>query len=181
MINEHKHLINVEDYKALARPASVHLDDDEVQAYIVECENTIIIPAIGYANFNKAVNSLTFDDTFDDTFSASIWLDGGEFVADVCGCQPRTEWCVGLRTTLAYFVYAKMLRADGTIVSRAGAMRHNDQYGQHIDPNRKQYDDVMNIADQYLAGCMLYAKVHSAECHAVKPIKGTRARIKAIG
>ena len=74
-----------------------------------------------------------------------------------------------------------MVRADGTIVARAGAMRHNDQYASHVDPNRKQYDDVMDIADKYLAGCLQYAKIHSVECNAVKPIKGTRARIKAIG
>lgn len=180
-MNEHKHLITAADYKALARPASVHLDDDEVQAFITECEDMHIIPAIGYANFNRAVNSLTFTDVFDETFSASIWLDGGEFVTRECGCDGRTMWCTGLRKTLAYYVYAKMLRADGTMVARAGAMRHNDQYASHVDPNRKQYDDVMNIADRYLAECMEYAKAHSAECNAVRPIKGSRARIKAIG
>lgn len=181
-MNEHKHLINVADFKALSRPSSIHLDDDEVQAFISECEDVFIIPAIGYANFETAVNSESFDETFDDSFSASIWLDGGSFTLDVCGCEnERTEWCVGLRRTLAYYVYAKMIRSDGTILSRSGAMRHNDQYASHVDPNRKQYDDVMNIADQYLAGCMLYAKQHSLECNAVKPITGTRAKIKAIG
>lgn len=180
MINEHGHLITVGQCLALARPTSVHLDEDEVQAYITECEDMHIIPAIGFANFQTAVNSETFDKTFDDTFSASIWLDGGAFTSD-CACDGRTEWCAGLRKTLAYYVYAKMLRADGTIVARAGAMRHNDQYASHVDPNRKQYDDVMNIADRYLAGCLQYAKIHSVECNAVKPIKGSRARIKAIG
>jgi hypothetical protein len=28
---------------------------------------------------------------------------------------------------------------------------------------------------------MLYAKAHSTECNAVKPVKGSRAKIKAIG
>ncbi len=181
-MKEHKHLISVGECLALARPTSIHLDDDEVQAYINECEDMHIIPAIGFANFNKAVESESFTDVFDDTFSASVWLDGGAFVVTDCGCQDgRTEWCAGLRKTLAYYVYAKMLRADGTIIARAGAMRHNDQYAQHIDPNRKQYDDVMNVADRYLAGCMLYTKQHSTECGAVRPVKGTRANIKAIG
>ena len=180
-MNEHKHLITVAQFKVLARPTSCHLDDAEVMAYIAECEDMHIIPAIGYANFHAATSSETFDNTFDDTFDASIWLDGGEFVADVCGCSPRTEWCVGLRKTLAYYVYAKMLRADGTILARSGAMRHNDQYAQHVDPNRKQYDDVMNVADQYLSGCLLYAKTHTTECNAVRPIKGSRATIKALG
>ena len=180
-MNQHKHLISVAECLALTRPVSVHLDDDEVQAYITECEDMVIIPAIGYTNFDKAVNSLSFDDTFDATFSASIWLDGGSFVTSECGCDGRTMWCAGLRKTLAYYVYAKMLRADGTTLSRAGAMRHNDQYASHVDPNRKQYDDVMNVADKYLSDCMLYAKAHSTECNAVRPVKGSRAKIKAIG
>ena len=179
-MNEHGHLITAADFKVLARPTSCHLDDNEVMAYIAECEDTVIIPAIGFANFRAATNSETFDYTFDDTFSESIWLDGGEFLAGCSGCG-RTEWCVGLRKTLAYYVYAKMLRADGAILARSGAMRHNDQYAQHVDPNRKQYDDVMNTADQYLNGCLEYAKLHTTECNAVKPFKGTRATIKAIG
>lgn len=180
-MNEHKHLITVAQFKVLARPTSCHLDDAEVMAYIAECEDMHIIPAIGFANFRRAIESESFANVFDETFSASVWLDGGEFVADVCGCSPRTEWCVGLRKTLAYYVYAKMLRADGTILARSGAMRHNDQYAQHVDPNRKQYDDVMNVADQYLSGCLLYAKTHTVECNAVRPVKGARATIKAIG
>ena len=51
MINEHGHLITVGQCLALARPTSVHLDEDEVQAYITECEDMHIIPAIGFANF----------------------------------------------------------------------------------------------------------------------------------
>lgn len=179
-MNEHGHLITVAQFKALARPTSCHVDDNEVMSFISECEDMHIIPAIGYANFRAATSSETFDYTFDDTFNESIWLDGGEFIAG-CGDCGRTEWCVGLRKTLAYYVYAKMLRADGTILARAGAMRHNDQYANHVDPNRKQYDDVMNAAESYLAGCMLYAKQHTTECNAVRPIKGSRATIKAIG
>jgi len=180
-MNEHGHLITPTQFKALARPTSCHLDESEVMAYISECEDVFIIPTIGFANFERAINSESFADVFDETFRLSIWLDGGAFVADTCGCSPRSEWCVGLRKTLAYYVYAKMLRADGTIIARSGAMRHNDQYAQHIDPNRKQYDDVMNIADGYMAGCTLYAKTHSVECNAVKKVKGQRAKIKAIG
>ena len=180
-MNEHGHLITPAQFKVLARPTSCHLDDTEVMSFISECEDVFIIPFIGFANFEKAVHSESFAGVFDETFSVSLWLDGGSFETSDCGCNKRTEWCVGLRKTLAYYVYAKMLRADGTIVARAGAMRHNDQYAQHIDPNRKQYDDVMNIADGYMAGCTLYAKTHSVECNAVKKVRGKRATIKAIG
>ena len=119
MINEHGHLITVGQCLALARPTSVHLDEDEVQAYITECEDMHIIPAIGFANFQTAVNSETFDKTFDDTFSASIWLDGGAFTTD-CECDGRTEWCAGLRKTLAYYVYAKCFVPTGRLLPVQG-------------------------------------------------------------
>ena len=181
---ERKHLIDADDFQDLARPVSIHLDEAEVDAYIAECEDIYIIPAIGYGNFAKAVNSETFDDTFDDTFSASIWLDGGEFDAptDNCGCKGvEKSWCVGLRKTLAYYVYARMGRADGSIIARSGYMRHEDTYANHVPTEQKQYDDVMDVAEKYLAGCMKYAQIHSADCKKVQPVRGSRAAIKVIG
>lgn len=44
---ENKHLINVEQFKQLARPTSKHVDEDEVKTFIRECEDIFIIPAIG--------------------------------------------------------------------------------------------------------------------------------------
>lgn len=187
---ENRHLLDVEKFKELARPTSKHIDDDEIQAFIDECEQMFIIPAIGYANFKAACdskNEALFDNTFDDTFSGTIWLDGGEWKrkSDECGCRKGDEttmYCVGLRKTLSYFVYAKMLRADGSILARSGFMKHDDSYASHIvdKANGVQYNDVMDIAEKYLNDCMLYANYHTKE-NKVKPIRGTRARIKAIG
>ena len=96
-MNEHKHLITAADYKVLARPASVHLDDDEVQAYITECEDMHIIPAIGYANFNRAVNSLTclmkhsphpFGLTGASSLPVSAGVTGGR--CGVLACEKRS-------------------------------------------------------------------------------------------
>ena len=39
----------------------------------------------------------------------------------------------------------------------------------------------MDVAEKYLAGCMMYAQVHSADCKKVQPIRGSRAAIKVIG
>ena len=174
----------MEQFRALARPTSLHLDESEVNSFIRECEDRFIIPAITYANFKAAVEGIdsVWDETFDDTFSARLFLDGGEWEdAEDCTGARKLHYCNGLRRALAYFVYAKMLRADGSIVTRAGAMRHRDDNGEHLDGGKlQQYNDVMNIAESYLAECMSYARFHAKD-RQVKPIRGSRARIHAIG
>lgn len=186
-MSEITHLITPAEFAQLARPVSVHLDENEVQAFINECEQVFIIPAIGYGNFKAAVTDTEWDSTFDETFQPSIAISGGEWTcnrANVCGCDTAAEtleYCVGLKTTLAYFVYAKIARADGAIYSRAGYMRHDDQYAQHVDDSKlKQYNDVMSIAERYLGECLRYIKYHTVD-KKIKPVHGTRARIHAIG
>lgn len=177
------HLIDAEQFRELARPVSFHLDEEEIDAFIAECEDVYIIPAIGYGNFAKAAQGEPFTGIFDGMFSPSTWLDGGEYDAtDKCGCSVTEKaWCAGLRKALAYFVYARMGRADGSILARSGYMRHEDSYAEHVPTEQKQYDDVMNVAERYLASCMKYAQMHTSECKGVRPVRGTRATIKAIG
>lgn len=159
---KNEHLITPLEFAVLARPVSIHLDDDEVVKFIDECEDMFIIPAIGYGNFKAALGKSAFDDTFDISFNSKILIDGGEYEdVEECGCSDGKKvlkYCKGLKATLAYYVYAKMLRSDGSIVSRAGYMRHNDEYASHVDDHQKQYSDVMNIADKYMGDCLQYLK-----------------------
>ena len=103
---------------------------------------------------------------------------------NVCICDKagkELQYCVGLKSALAYFVYAKIARADGAIYSRAGFMQHDDQYAHHVDDSKlKQYNDVMTIAETYLGDCLRYIKYHTVD-KVIKPVHGTRARIHAIG
>lgn len=175
-----KSILSVGQFRELARPTSLHLDEDEVMSFVRECEDAYIIPAIGYANYKSAAFGSEWDDTFDDSFSGQIFVDGGEWEYILPDESKELRYNYGLRKALAYFVYAKMLRADGTIISRTGAMRHRDEYGDHIDDSKlKQYNDVMRLAEQYLAGCMDYYKYHLKQD--IKPVRTTRARIIAIG
>ena len=178
---ERGHLLTPIQFAELARPTSVHLDDDEVQAFITECEDVYIIPTIGYDVFAACVDyvdDVTLGGVFDDGFNPEIYMNGGAFVFNDCGCNERSEWCAGLRKALAYYVWAKMGRADGSIIARDGLMRHNDQYSSHVDPNLKQYNDVMEVAEGYLGSCQRYAKMHACN---VRPVRQSRATIKAIG
>lgn len=187
MSNEIKHLITPAEFAELARPVSIHLDDNDVQAFINECEQMYIIPAVGYGNFKAAVTDTTWDGTFDDTFKPATVINGGEWKitrGNACQCdtaEKELQYCVGLKTTLAYFVYAKIARSDGAIYSRSGFMQHDDQYEHHVDDSKlKQYNDVMIIAETYLGDCMRYIKYHTVD-KVIKPVHSTRSRIHAIG
>ncbi len=177
-------LITPEQFRKLARPVSIHVDNLEIQQFVRECEDMFIIPAVTWANFKCATVTNTWDDFFDGTFSSTVFLDGGEYdpAEAECGCEEGAgmRYCNGLRKALAYFVYAKMLRNDGNILARAGAMQHIDQYAYHTnDASLKRYNDTMSIAERYLGECMDYANIHRK----VKRLttRQSRCRIKAIG
>ena len=100
-----KHLLTGGQFKELARPTSLHVDDAEINAYVRECEDVHIIPAIGYARFKQLTESEDLSD------ADKVLLEGGEWVQKVERCECRAEegerlqYCKGLRCALAYFVY----------------------------------------------------------------------------
>lgn len=185
---ERKQLLSVDQFRALARPTSAHLDEDEVNAYIRECEDTHIIPAIGWERFKAATEQGEWGASVLPDFQPDVFLDGGEYetTKDGCGCsQDATKvqkYTSGIRKALAYFTYARLFRADGTIISRAGGMRHRDDYSDHVPDvsSNKQYNDIMNMAEKYLSDALEYLKAYTKQGE-VKPQRGTRAHIHAIG
>ena len=160
-----EHLITAEEFKQLARPSSIHLDESHIMAYITEAEDASVIPAIGYDVFKSIVTEEPMSEQM-----ANL-LNGCEFTGSErpCGAEQLMR---------CNYAYARMLRADGAIVSRAGFMQHEDEYSRHFDDTRlKQYNDVMDIAERYLASCLAYLNTIQPTPKA----KGSRARIYAIG
>lgn len=188
MYNEKRQLlIWPEQFRELARPVSIHTDDDEIAQFIRECEDLFIIPAVGWPTMKLATMTdpceADWSDIYVEGFNPVVLLDGGEYVPGdaVCGCDPSGEprYCNGLRKALAYYVYAKMLRNDGNILARAGAMQHQDQYAYHTsDPELKRYNDTMDIAEKYLGECIEYANMYKPN---KRSVRGSRARIIAVG
>lgn len=185
-----EHLVTASEWKTLARVASVHVDEEEVDKYIEECEDVFIIPAIGVELFealasyaNKSV--VAWDESFaysfvDGTFHLSakdvdILLNGGYY--DDCK-RKRTK---GLKTALSYYAYAKMARNDGVIVGRSGLMQHTDEYAQRADDKQRtnRYNDVMSIAETYLSGCL--DLIRSKIDPSIKRVRGKRTTIIAVG
>lgn len=179
-------LITPEQFRLLARPVSIHVDNIEIQQFIRECEDMYIIPAVGWPNFRSATITDVWTEMFDGTFSPKVFLDGGEYDAGdgTCGCMGENtggvKYCNGLRKALAYYVYAKMLRNDGNILARAGAMQHNDQYAYHTnDASLKRYNDTMDIAERYLGEAMEYANIHRLNNKLTT--RQSRCRILSVG
>lgn len=186
-----KHLITVEEWRALVRATSKHVDEDEIEVFIGECEDMFIVPAIGVTLYEalvayEAKDVVAWDEDFafsfvDGTFKLStedvgLLLDGGYYDGQ-CGRMR----CKGLKTALAYFVYAKVARNDGAIINRGGYMQHTDEYAQRLDDKQKvnRYNDIMGIAESYLSGCLLYVKSKMDKC--IGKVRGKRTTIKAIG
>ena len=171
-------LITLQEFRELARPTSAHLEESEVLAYVRECEDKYIIPAIGWNYFRAATGKTDWGEVADATFVPSVFLDGGEW-----SDGKAARYCFGLKKALAYFAYARLIRSDGAMLSRSGIMRHNDQYATRGDDTQKSvYNDAVDMAEAYLSEAMTYLKAHQPK--AAKPLnkmRGSRIHIHAIG
>lgn len=169
MANEH--ILSADEFKKLARPTSKHLDDEEIESFIGECEDIFIIPAVGLEKYTDLLND-------ERPEADEILLSGGTFDDK----EGKKNKCAGLKKSLAYFVYGKLAMSDGSIITRSGMMQHNDSYASRTDDkNRvKRYDDVMDVAEAYLNSCLVYLKTLDGY-EKLKPVRGTRLHIHAIG
>lgn len=170
---ENKHILTVERFKELARPTSKHVDDAEIMTFIRECEDILIIPAIGL----KRYKALLVEHLDEDN---KILLEGGEYEDNTA-----LKKCSGLQIALSYFVYAKMIMSDGGILTRTGLMQHNDSYASRSDDKNRvrRYDEAMNVAEAYLATCLAYLQTKEKTCGNINHgrVRGTRVRIHSIG
>lgn len=170
-----KDIITLDQFKALARPTSIHLDEAHFKAYVQEAESKYIIPAIGWELYGILTEGAWNEGDPLDTI-----LKGGEYeVPEQCQCESISPYayCHGLQKATAYFTYAIMDKADGAVMSRAGMMRHRDEYADHIDDKVKQFDSVMDMAELYLSTVLEYINTLARWRKAPQ----TRATIKAIG
>lgn len=169
MANEH--FLTVAEFQELARPTSRHVDEGEVMAFVRECEDIYIAPTLG---LDKCTDLLA-----DEVSEADkILLEGGTYTDK----EGKKQRCAGVKITLAYFVYGKMTMADGGIMTRSGVVLHNDNYAdRYDDKNRvRRYDDVLNVAEEYLNSCLNYLR--TLEGYEEHPkARGTRILIHSIG
>lgn len=166
-----EHLLTAENWANYTRFSSIHVDGEEVDRFIDECEQLFIIPAIGADLFLKLAGE-------DLTENQSLLLEGGQYV-----CKSNKKRIFkGLRYALAYFVYAKMAKNDGAMVVRSGFFQHQDEHAVRMDDKNRvnRYNDLMNVAETYLSGALEFLKTWD-DVEDVQPVRGSRVRIVEIG
>lgn len=185
----HLHILTAEQFRALARPTSTHLETDIVDAYINECEDVYIIPAIGVALMGDLLlyvqdrANTTEQNPVDPNPLFDALLDGIDYEpSNGCGCPADgMRLCYGLRKALSYFVYGKMMLDDGLTLTRSGNIQHLDEYGARMAQQQRinRYNDVLNTAKMYLDSVLQFIKSEVTPCQ--PKVHQNNTRIKAIG
>lgn len=168
-----RNLITYAQISELARPCST--DDETAEAMIAEAQRVEIKPRIGDAVY-LLITAETPDARFDTL------LNGGEW-KDSCG-KPRL--LTGLRTALAYYALARIIRDGNIQATRYGAVVKDDQYSQ--DPEKterqRQYRELFAQADSYMAEAVQYL-AENCETFPEYQVRGrmrsNRTTIKIIG
>lgn len=165
-----EHLITYSEVLALSRPTSIHLSEEDVNTFIDESEQMEIIPAIGadlYLNI------------LEDETKHEVLLNGGNYT----GADGKKRIFKGLKTALAYYVYAKMVKNDGRILGESGFLSHNDEHASRIEEKQKyvSYNDALNVARRYLSDVLEYLKSTQEGFDRTAKVKNNGVRFIAIG
>lgn len=159
-------IITTEEVKRLGRNISAHIDKATIEALIKETENREIRPVLGVTFFQNLVEGDTeepfaklllnggyyphiFDPTFDATFTQEAIVLDAHFQ--------------GLKTAVAYYVQAKLVKTADSQMTRYGLMQKDSEYGYRPSTAERndQYNDLVSIADQYMRDTLEYLNIYS--------------------
>lgn len=165
-----KAIITLSDINALAR--TCHADESIAASLIAEAERQDIKPKIG--------DALYLQITRDEIPAAyDTLLDGGEW-------QQRdgtVRYLTGLRTALAYYAYARIIR-DGNIQStRFGAVIKTEDNSAESEraERQRQYREAFTTADGYMSEVMEYLSENAeAFDYARKTMRANRCTLRVI-
>lgn len=167
-----KNLITYEEISQLARPCTT--DIDMAAAMIAEAQRVELKPRLGDALYLKLIA-----DEPESRFN--VLLEGGEWQSD-CGAQLLT----GLKTALAYYALARIVRDGNIQATTYGAQVKDDQYSS--DPERaerqRQYRELFGQADSYMAEALTYLTKNCKDFPEYKvqgKMRSNRMTIKTIG
>lgn len=165
-----KAIITLSDINALAR--TCHADESIAASLIAEAERQDIKPKIG--------DALYLQITRDEIPAAyDTLLDGGEW-------QQRdgtVRYLTGLRTALAYYAYARIIR-DGNIQStRFGAVIKTEDNSAESEraERQRQYREAFTTADGYMSEVMEYLSENAETFgYARKTMRANRCTLQVI-
>lgn len=145
-------LLTSDEVSTLARGVSMHVDSDKIDVYIRESENIDIKPALGDA---------LFIDLHEHPDKYELLLDGGKY-EDECG---DIHELVGLKSALAYYAYARLVKNGDGNMTRFGFVNKADEYSSRPDVKERvmAYNDAFSVADSYMKECLVYLSKHKDE------------------
>lgn len=140
-----QYLITTDEVSKLARTISVHIDAEKIETYIRESENIDLKLALGDA---------LLLDVKEHQENYNELLNGGSYDA---GYGEKRSF-VGLKTALAYYTYARIVKNGDGNVTRLGFMHKDNEYSSRPDFKEKlmAYNDAFSVADRYLKECVRY-------------------------
>lgn len=185
-----KNLITYEEISQLARPCTT--DRDMAEAMIAEAQRVELKPRLGdwlylrLLNLNEEFIADGGDANDKTTLSSpnpySLLLEGGQW-EDSCG---RSRLLTGLKTALAYYALARIVRDGNIQATTYGTAVKDDQYS--ADPERterqRQYRELFGQADNYMAEALNFITKNCSqfpEYNVQGRMRSNRTTIKTIG
>jgi len=143
-----RHLVEPEELVLLGRPIGKGVSPDKLLAFITEAEQLYVKPALGDALF---LDVLARGDTYEPYL---LLLGGGVYEGD---CGNRYE-LVGLKTAVAYYVYAQNVMSGDFNSTRYGMVLKDGDYSSHVSAKERSdhYNNTLEVANQYLRQCVEY-------------------------
>lgn len=166
-------LLTAKEVPELSRDMSAHIDSKKVETYIRESENIDIKSALGDALFLAIKNN---PEKYADLLNGGTYKD----------CGGNTATFVGLKTALAYYTYARVVKNGDGNVTRFGFMNKDSEYSNKSDVREKTmaYNEAFSIADTYLKECLNYIVANRDKYPEYRKnggIKANRTKFKVIG
>lgn len=142
-------IISVEEAKTLGRPIG-KVSAEKITAFITEVENTIIRKVLGDALYSRIIRGEMNEEIH-------TLLDGGDYTSKDGGFRMLT----GLKTAIAYYVYAQNVRAGDMESTRYGMVIKDGEYSTHASARERDTaaNSATEIADRYVDECLEYCKV----------------------
>lgn len=168
-----QYLITTSEVATLSRGMSVHIDEDKIETYIRESESIDIKSALG---------DELYLDVKEHPEKYELLLDGGTYGDN----RGEKKMFMGIKTALAYYTYARIVKNGDGNVTRYGFVQKEDEYSSRPDIKEKvmAYNDAFSIADRYLKECVLFLNEKNDEYPLYKGLgmmKVNRIKSKLIG
>lgn len=142
-------LISRRDIDALARPCLT--DDREAEKFIREAELIDLVPQIGAKTY-ETIKQNPRD--HEDVLSGGVWQSE-------CG---KSHHFAGLRTALAYYAYARIIKNGGHVAARFGYTEKRDEYSTHVELKQRtaEANDAYAVAVEHMRGVVAYIAANAS-------------------